>query len=61
MMMRFYDPTSGGIYLDGKDLRTLNPTSFRSHIGIVSQVSRGEREQGERNRSEREKERKRER
>ena len=38
MMMRFYDPTAGAIFLDGKDLRTLNPTSFRSHIGIVSQV-----------------------
>jgi len=37
LLMRFYDPKGGGILLDGKDLRTLNPISLRKHIGIVAQ------------------------
>uniref|UniRef100_A0A6B2L9R1 ABC transporter domain-containing protein n=1 Tax=Arcella intermedia TaxID=1963864 RepID=A0A6B2L9R1_9EUKA len=37
LLMRFYDPKSGGILLDGKDYRQLNPISLRKHIGIVAQ------------------------
>lgn len=36
--MRFYDPKAGAIYLDGKDLKKINPISFRKYIGIVAQV-----------------------
>jgi len=35
--MRFYDPRAGGISLDGKNYRSLNPISLRRHIGIVAQ------------------------
>jgi ABC-type transport system involved in Fe-S cluster assembly fused permease/ATPase subunit len=37
--MRFYDPKNGSISLDGRELKSLNPISYRKHIGIVSQVS----------------------
>ncbi|KAJ6633243.1 ATP-binding cassette sub-family B member 10, mitochondrial, partial [Pseudolycoriella hygida] len=37
LLLRLYDPQVGSITLDGKDLRTLNPTSLRSHIGTVNQ------------------------
>ena len=37
LVMRFYDPTSGAIYLDSHDLRDLTLASLRSHIGIVNQ------------------------
>ena len=37
MIQRFYDPDHGQILLDGKDLKSLNVSWFRSHIGIVSQ------------------------
>uniref|UniRef100_A0A6B2L0F6 ABC transmembrane type-1 domain-containing protein n=1 Tax=Arcella intermedia TaxID=1963864 RepID=A0A6B2L0F6_9EUKA len=37
LLMRFYDPKAGGLYLDGKDYRQLNPLSLRQHIGIVAQ------------------------
>lgn len=37
LVPRFYDPTAGRILLDGYDLRELELTSLRSHIGIVNQ------------------------
>jgi len=37
LMPRFYDPTSGGIYIDGKDIRTLSLKSLRGKMGIVTQ------------------------
>ena len=37
LIPRFYDPGSGLIRLDGHDLRDLQMTSLRSHIGIVNQ------------------------
>ncbi|CAF4416618.1 unnamed protein product, partial [Adineta steineri] len=32
-----YDPDNGQILIDGHDIKTLNVTWLRSHIGIVSQ------------------------
>ncbi|KAK4872476.1 hypothetical protein RN001_014505 [Aquatica leii] len=37
MLQRFYDPTSGEIYLDGERLDELNLTWLRSQIGVVGQ------------------------
>ncbi len=37
LVARFYDPTSGRILLDGRDLRDLDVDSYRSLIGIVEQ------------------------
>ncbi|CAF4167540.1 unnamed protein product, partial [Rotaria sordida] len=37
LIQRFYDPDEGEILLDGKDIKTLNVSWLRSHIGIVSQ------------------------
>ncbi|XP_058446116.1 ATP-binding cassette sub-family B member 10, mitochondrial [Malaya genurostris] len=37
LLLRLYDPQSGHILLDGYDLRKLNPTSLRHHIGAVNQ------------------------
>lgn len=37
LLLRFYDPTSGSIYLDNCDLRDLNVSWLRSLIGIVEQ------------------------
>jgi subfamily B ATP-binding cassette protein MsbA len=37
LIPRFYDPSAGGIYLDGRDLRRLKLSSVRQHIVIVSQ------------------------
>ncbi|MDB6124118.1 MAG: transporter ATP-binding protein [Pedosphaera sp.] len=37
LMMRFYDPEQGAIYLDGNDLRTLKQGSLRHNIGTVLQ------------------------
>ncbi|GMF63810.1 unnamed protein product [Phytophthora fragariaefolia] len=37
LLERFYEPTSGSILLDGKDVRTLNVKWLRSQIGLVSQ------------------------
>lgn len=39
LVPRFYDPTSGGIYLDGTDLRDFSPSQLRSLMGIVTQES----------------------
>lgn len=37
LVVRFYDPQQGGIYLDGKDIRSLTLESYRDLFGIVSQ------------------------
>lgn len=37
LVQRFYDPTSGGILLDGVDLRELSLKDLRANIGVVSQ------------------------
>lgn len=43
LLERFYDPTAGMVTLDGRDLRTLDPSWLRGQvIGFISQVGRGE-------------------
>ncbi len=37
LILRFYDPVSGAIEVDGQDLRTITQKSLRENIGIVSQ------------------------
>ncbi len=37
LVLRFYDPKSGRVTLDGVDIRELTPEALRSHIAIVSQ------------------------
>ncbi len=37
LIERFYDPSKGGLKLEGVDLRDLNISWLRSRIGIVSQ------------------------
>lgn len=37
LVARFYDPTSGRIELDGRDLRDIHVHSFRSLLGVVEQ------------------------
>ncbi|KAG6608771.1 Multidrug resistance protein ABC Superfamily [Phytophthora cinnamomi] len=37
LLERFYDPNSGSILLDGRDIKTLNVKWLRSQIGLVSQ------------------------
>ena len=37
LLPRFYDPTAGGIAIDGIDLRKLDLRSLRENIGIVTQ------------------------
>lgn len=43
LLERFYDPTAGVVTLDGRDLRTLDPSWLRGQvIGFISQVGGGE-------------------
>ena len=37
LIERFYNPVSGGIFVDGKDISTLNIKDYRSHLALVSQ------------------------
>jgi ABC-type multidrug transport system fused ATPase/permease subunit len=37
LMLRFYDPTEGRVLVGGRDVRTLNPVSLRSHMATVMQ------------------------
>ncbi len=37
LILRFYDPQSGSIRIDGHDLRDVRQADLRSHIGVVNQ------------------------
>ncbi len=37
LLLRFYKPTRGQIFIDGHDLATVNPASVRRQIGLVQQ------------------------
>jgi ATP-binding cassette, subfamily B (MDR/TAP), member 1 len=37
LIERFYDPAQGSIYMDSKDISSLNLASYRSHLALVSQ------------------------
>ncbi|KMT06220.1 hypothetical protein BVRB_7g161500 [Beta vulgaris subsp. vulgaris] len=37
LVLRFYDPSSGRVMIDGKDIRKYNLKSLRQHIGLVPQ------------------------
>ncbi len=37
LLLRLYDPTSGTVRIDGRDLRTLTQISLRGQIGLVTQ------------------------
>ncbi|MBI4979662.1 MAG: ABC transporter ATP-binding protein [Spirochaetes bacterium] len=37
LLSRFYDPTSGGIFIDGRDIREFEVESLRDNIGVVMQ------------------------
>lgn len=37
LLLRFYSPQAGAVYLDGIDIRELNTTWLRKEVGIVSQ------------------------
>jgi ATP-binding cassette subfamily B (MDR/TAP) protein 1 len=39
LIERFYSPTSGGIFFDGKNIMELNVKEYRSHLALVSQDS----------------------
>lgn len=37
LMERFYDPLSGGVFVDGKDISSLNISDYRGFLALVSQ------------------------
>jgi len=37
LMERFYDPLVGGVYVDDKEISSLNINSYRNHLALVSQ------------------------
>ncbi|GAB1320227.1 GTPase-activating protein [Madurella fahalii] len=37
LLERFYDPLAGGIFVDGKEISSLNINEYRSYIALVSQ------------------------
>lgn len=37
LLLRFYDPQQGGLYLGGVDIRNLDPVELRRHIAVVPQ------------------------
>lgn len=37
LIERFYDPSEGEVLIDGKNIKTMNLRSLRSHIGLVNQ------------------------
>jgi subfamily B ATP-binding cassette protein MsbA len=39
LLLRHYDPTSGKITVDGRDIRSVDLLSYRSQIGLVAQES----------------------
>lgn len=38
LLLRYYDPQTGSICIDGTDIRTLSPHWLRGNTGVVSQV-----------------------
>ncbi|KAF0092973.1 MAG: ABC transporter-like protein [Puniceicoccaceae bacterium 5H] len=39
LLLRFYDPDAGAIYVDGVDIRELNQATLRNEMGLVMQES----------------------
>ncbi|KFY76832.1 hypothetical protein V499_03610 [Pseudogymnoascus sp. VKM F-103] len=37
LLERFYDPLVGGVFVDGKEISTLNIANYRSYLALVSQ------------------------
>ncbi len=37
LLLRFYDPQSGEIFIDGRDIRSITLKALREHIGLVTQ------------------------
>lgn len=37
LLQRFYDPASGSVHVDGRDIRTLSLGWYRDQVGLVSQ------------------------
>jgi ATP-binding cassette subfamily B protein len=37
LILGFYEPEQGAVYIDGHDLREVDRRSFRKHVGVVSQ------------------------
>jgi len=37
LIERFYNPLAGGIFVDGKEISTLNLSEYRSYLALVSQ------------------------
>ncbi|KAH8910099.1 P-loop containing nucleoside triphosphate hydrolase protein [Coniochaeta sp. PMI_546] len=37
LLERFYDPLAGGVFIDGKEISSLNVNDYRKHIALVSQ------------------------
>ncbi|EON66022.1 ATP-binding cassette, subfamily B (MDR/TAP), member 1 [Coniosporium apollinis CBS 100218] len=37
LLERFYDPLVGGVYVDGREISSLNITDYRSYLALVSQ------------------------
>lgn len=37
LLERFYDPLVGGVYIDGKEISSLNINDYRSYLALVSQ------------------------
>ena len=42
LLNRFYDPDCGRITIDGIDIRTVNVSSLRKHIGIIFAIRRAD-------------------
>ena len=37
LLLRFYDPTAGAVYLDGVDIRKVDPSALRARLALVPQ------------------------
>jgi ABC-type multidrug transport system fused ATPase/permease subunit len=37
LLLRFYEPARGAIFIDGRDIRSITLKSLREHIGLVTQ------------------------
>jgi ATP-binding cassette subfamily B (MDR/TAP) protein 1 len=37
LLERFYDPKKGGVFVDGRNISTLNINEYRKHLALVSQ------------------------